>query len=297
MGRPYRNIGCTRLLVALTCFGASGLTLADEVDVLAVSHDYTSLPRNLIVVSPVPQPSKTGGKLEVAESLGRIMTEELSGAVQRELPTAKVVALNAAPAQPEGLLLEARFSKLVPGSRAKRFWLGFGAGKSVTEVSGEVRERTTGRVVARFTHARLSWCCGFGSNDHEVSTNLVNAANDIAAVVAGHFHEKQSYTWLDQEPASTAQPPASALTGQTGILQIDASSEHAEVSVDGSFVGTTPLEIKLEAGSHRVVVKKRAFLDWAREVQIIDGGKQTLWADLQEAPPAQTQESHDSSKE
>ncbi len=297
MSRPNRNSGCTRLLVALTCFRAFSLTLADEVDILAVSHDYTSLPRSLIVVSPVPQPSNTGGKLEVAESLGRIMTEELIGAVQRGLPTAKVVALDAAPAQPDGLVLDARFSKLVPGSRAKRFWLGFGAGKSVTEVSGEIRERTTGRVVARFTHARLSWCCGVGSNDHEIRTNLVNAANDIAAVVAGHFHAEQSYTWLDQEPASTAQPPAHAATGQTGILQIDASSEHAEVSVDGSFVGTTPLEIKLEGGLHRVVVKKRAFQDWTRDVQIIDGGKQTLWADLQEAPPAQRQESHDSSKE
>lgn len=177
---------------------------------LAVSHDYASLPRNLIVVSPVPQPSKAGGKLQIAESLGRIMTEELIGSLQRELPTAKVVALDSAPAQPEGLVLEARFSKLVPGSRAKRFWLGFGAGKSVTEVSGEVRESTTGRIVARFTHARLSWCCGFGNNDHEIRTNLVNAANDIAAVVAGHFHAEQSYTWLDREPAhpTQAQPPA-----------------------------------------------------------------------------------------
>lgn len=285
-----------RFYVALTCFATSGFIFADEVDVLAVSHDYTSLSRNLIVVSPVPQPSRAGGKLEIAESLGRIMTEELIGSLQRELPTAKVAALDAAPAQPEGLVLEARFSKLVPGSRAKRFWLGFGAGKSVTEVSGEVRERTTGRVVARFTHARLSWCCGFGNNDHEIRTNLVNAANDIAAVVAGHFHADQSYTWLDQEPALTTQAKPPVATGQTGILQIDASSEHAEVSVDRGFVGTTPLEIKLEAGSYRVSVKKRGFQEWTREIQVIEGGKQALWADLQEEPPAQAQEDHDSSR-
>ena len=286
-----------RFLVALSCFATPGLFLADEVDVLSISHDYTSLPRSLIVVSPVPQPSKGGGKLEIAENLGRIMTEELIASLQRKLPTAKVVALDAAPAQREGLLLEARFSKLVPGSRAKRFWLGFGAGKSVTEVSGEVRERTTDRVVARFTHARLSWCCGFGSNDHEIRTNLVNATNDVAAVVAGHFHAEQSYTWLDQEPASTAQAQPPAATVHTGILQIDASSEHAEVSVDGGFVGTTPLEIKLETGSHGVVVKKRGFQDWARDVHVIDGGKQVLWADLQETAPANTEEGHDPSKQ
>ena len=277
-----------RFLVALACFVTPSLTLAEEVDVLAVSHDYASLPRDLVVVSPVPEPSKAGGKLEITDSLGRIMTEEFIGALQRELPTAKVVALDAAPSQPEGLVLEARFSKLVPGSRAKRFWLGFGAGKSVTEVSGEVRERTTGRVVARFTHARLSWCCGFGSNDHEIRTNLVSAANDIAAVVAGHFHAEQSYAWLEQDPTSGAQPQTAKAAGEKGTLKIDASSEHAEVSVDGGFIGTVPIEIALAAGSHHVVVKKRGFEDWTRDVQVMDGAKQALWADLQEAVPPHT---------
>jgi hypothetical protein len=297
MSRRSRHLRCVRSLVSLTWLASSGLILADEVDVLAVSHDYSSLARTSIVISPVPQPSSGGGKLEVAESLGRIMTEELIGAVQRELPAAKVRALDAAPAQPDELLLDARFSKLVPGSRAKRFWLGFGAGKSVTEVSGEVRERTSGRLVARFTHARLSWCCGFGSNDHEIRTNLVNAANDIAAVVAGHFHAKQAYTWLEEQPVSAVQAPPHDGTGPTGILQIDASVEHAEVSVDGGFVGTTPLELKLQAGSHRVVVKKEGLQDWTRDVQVIEGGKQALWADLQAAPHPPVQGGRDSSNE
>jgi Domain of unknown function (DUF4410)/PEGA domain len=297
MDRPGGHLGSLRLLVALICLAPSTIVLAEEIDVLAISHDYTSLPRNLIAVSPVPQPSKGEGKLEIAESLGRIMTEELIGSLQRELPAAKVVASDDVPTETEGLILEARFSKLIPGSRAKRFWLSFGAGKSVTEVTGEVRERTTGRVVARFTHARLSWCCGFGKNDHEIRTNLVNAANDIAAVVAGHFHLDQTYTWLDEEPPSTAQSHPPVVTVQAGLLQIDASSEHAEVSVDGGFVGTTPLEIKLEAGSHRVVVRKRGFEEWTRDVQVIDGGKQTIWADLQEAPGGQSQEGDDSSKQ
>lgn len=284
MIRMARWMALASLLVVLA-LSASGDGFAEELDVLAISHDFTSLPRTVIYVAPVPQPPKGDGKLEIAESLGRIMTEELIAALKRELPAAKVVKLEGAPAQSEGLVLEARFSKLVPGSRAKRFWLGFGAGKSVTEVCGEVRMRDTGRVVARFTHARLSWCCGFGSNDHEIQTNLAVAANDIAAVVAGHLQETQSYTWLDDEAVSTSHAQAPAPATEKGLVQIDASTQHAEVSVDGGFVGSTPLEIRLEAGPHHVVIKKRGYQDWSRDVQVVGGGRQALWADLEEAPP------------
>lgn len=281
---------------AILWLGATDSTLAEDVDVLAISHDFVSLPRTLIDVSPVPQPSNGGGKLEVAESLGRIMTEELIASLKRELPTAKVVALADVPVESEELVLEARFSRLVPGSRAKRFWVGFGAGKSVTEVSGVVRERASGRVMARFTHARLSWCCGFGSNDHEIRTNLTNAANDIAAVVAGHLHETQSYSWLDSEHDATSHTATPAATTQKGLLKVDASREHAEVSIDGNLLGTTPLEIKLAPGPHHVVLKKHGFQDWTREVEVLEGGKQALWADLEEAPPPQVEENRDRDK-
>jgi len=195
-----------RFALALACGALAGLIYADEVDTLAIARDFATLPRASIVVVPVPQPPKGKGKLEIADSLGRIMTEELVAALQREMPEAKVVPPDAAPEPASGLILETYFSRLVPGSRAKRFWVGFGAGKSVTEVSGEVREAATGSVVARFTHARLSWCCGFGNNDHEIGTNLANAANDIAAVVAGRFHPDQTQTWIEDPPAGSKAP-------------------------------------------------------------------------------------------
>jgi hypothetical protein len=294
MRRTGRHLRLVSILLALAATATTGSLVADEVDVLLLSRDFTSLPRTLIIVSPVPQPAKAGGKLEIAERLGRIMTEELITSLQRELPAAKVVTSEVVPAQSEGLLLETRFSRLIPGSRAKRFWLGFGAGKSLTELSGEVRDSATGRLVARFTHARLSWCCGFGSNDHEIRTNLVNAANDIAAVVAGHFHADQSYTWLDSGPDAAAEAKVVVTTGRKGVLQIEASADHAEVSVDGSLVGTTPLEIRLDPGTHRVVVKKRGFQEWTRDVRVVDGGKQALWADLEEAPAARIDEGQES---
>lgn len=254
---------------------------ADEVDELAISKDYTSLPRTIVVVPPVPQPAKPKGKLKIAESLGEIMTEELLGALRRQMPSAEIITTDAAPDSTEGLMLKVHFSKLVPGSRAKRFWLGFGAGKSITEISGEVRERASGRVVARFTHARLSWCCGFGDNTHEISTNLANAATDIAAIVAGKLEDSQSYTWLEPETELREKNDSRDLEPPTGTVVIDASSGHAEVLLDGKYVGNTPLEVRISIGPHQVLIRRQGFDEWIREIHVMAGAKQSVWADLE----------------
>jgi len=259
-------------------FASSTLT-AGEVDVLAISSDFLSLPRTVISVVEVPQPPNQGGKLEIAPTLGRIMTDELVGALQREIPAGKIKAIDPKSVQPEGLVVESHFSKLVPGSRAKRFWVGFGAGKAVLEVSGEVRDAESGRTVARFTHARLSWCCGFGSNATEIRDNLIRAAEDIAAVIAGHFSSAQKYEQLPEEgPAKAVQaaPPSG-----TSTIAIKSSAEHAEVEVDGKFLGTTPLEISLSAGGHKLLVRKVGFRPWSRDVELLAGSRQEVWADLQ----------------
>lgn len=276
----------SRLFIVVASLLVPSAAICEPVDVLAISHDYGALLRTVIVVTPVPQPSKSNGKLEIAETLGAVMTDELVKALRNALPDANVVTSAEKVTQTGGLVLDAYFSKLVPGSRAKRFWLGFGAGKSVTEISGEIHDRVSGRLVARFTHARLSWCCGFGSNDHEISTNLANAAIDIAAVAASHFDPSQSYTWLEQGPPSVPQPQAPKSSEQ-GTLKIEASSEHADVLVDNVFVGTTPVEVVLPIGSHQIVVKKNGFTDWTKDVHIMTGAKQNLWADLHEAAPQQ----------
>ncbi len=179
---PFPRFRCVLFTACLLCWGST-LTLgedAKELDFLAISRDFLTLPRAAILIAEVPQPPQPSGKLRIASDLGRIMTEELLSQAQTAAPTAKVSRLEAAPPGMDGLVVACHFSKLQPGSRAKRFWVGFGAGKSILELSGEVRERQTNRLVARFTHARASWCCGYGSNDTEIRNNLVEVARDVA---------------------------------------------------------------------------------------------------------------------
>ena len=57
---------------------------------------------------------------------------------------------------PEGsLVLEGEFEKIEPGSRAKRYWAGFGAGKSGITVTGRVLD-SKGSVLATFRHTKNS---------------------------------------------------------------------------------------------------------------------------------------------
>jgi len=279
MGRTIR-IGTLSAVVVWSWLLMGSPARAGEVDILSISHDFQSLPRSLVVVGSVPQPPKSGGKLAIADDLGRIMTEELVAAIQRAIPTAKVLPASADASDQQALLLDCHFSKLVAGSRAKRFWVGFGAGKSVLEVSGEIRERATGRVVGRFTHARLSWCCGFGSNNTEIRDNLVLAAEDIASIVAGRLEAKQSYEWLPDNAPSIAAAGVVPVSPPVSTLLIDSSGAHAEVEIDGKFVGTTPLEVQVSAGSHTVAVRKEDFGAWSRSIDVLIGSKQNLWAEL-----------------
>ena len=56
-----------------------------------------------------------------------------------------------------------RFYELNPGSRKKRYWVGFGAGKAAVGVAGELKDRS-GRLLANFRQRRIA-TGGWGGGD------------------------------------------------------------------------------------------------------------------------------------
>jgi hypothetical protein len=62
------------------------------------------------------------------------------------------------------ILIRGSVSEIDPGSRAARYWVGFGAGKSRAEIVGEIVNAETGATLLRFTHARASHIGGFGGD-------------------------------------------------------------------------------------------------------------------------------------
>jgi hypothetical protein len=63
----------------------------------------------------------------------------------------------------DALIVEGRFTTLDPGSRAKRYFAGFGAGKGVVEIEGTVKD-SAGNVLAEFRHKRLTVIGAFGGD-------------------------------------------------------------------------------------------------------------------------------------
>ena len=61
------------------------------------------------------------------------------------------------------LVVEGKFLTLDPGSRAKRYFAGFGAGKSSVKVAGTVKD-ASGRALATFEQRRIG-TMGMGGGD------------------------------------------------------------------------------------------------------------------------------------
>src|ERR1700681_190060 len=85
------------------------------------------------------------------------------------------------------LVVRGKVTRMDPGSRAARYWAGFGAGAAKTEISGEVADAATGTVLLRFVQERRS-AVGTAGGDYEslMERNLVTIGNDIGAVLL-HF--------------------------------------------------------------------------------------------------------------
>jgi len=64
-------------------------------------------------------------------------------------------------------------------------------------------------------------------------------------------------------------------------LQVDSIPAGAEISIDGKFVGYTPSGVRVEEGSHMVIVKKPGFKHWRRKVKISGGSDIHLNAELE----------------
>ena len=73
---------------------------------------------------------------------------------------------------------------LDPGSRAKRYFAGFGAGKSSVKVTGTVKD-ATGKMLATFTQRRVG-AMGMGGGDSlgKLMSDSRKIGEDIANFVA-----------------------------------------------------------------------------------------------------------------
>lgn len=115
----------------------------------------------------------------------RVLSERLVATLTKLGAFASVQAVAASDPRPEGaLVVEGRFLTLDPGSRAKRYFAGFGAGKSSVKVSGTVKDGA-GRTLATFEQRRIG-TMGLGGGDSlgKLMSDARSIGEDIAKFLA-----------------------------------------------------------------------------------------------------------------
>jgi hypothetical protein len=115
----------------------------------------------------------------------RVLAERFVATLKASGPFKDVLVLKDGEAAPEGaLVISGKFLTLDPGSRAKRYFAGFGAGKSSVKVAGVVTD-AHGKTLATFEQRRIG-AMGMGGGDSlgKLMADSRNIGEDIAKFMA-----------------------------------------------------------------------------------------------------------------
>ncbi|MFY9822055.1 MAG: DUF4410 domain-containing protein [Thermoanaerobaculia bacterium] len=170
----------------------------DELEILASFKlsDFDRIVIEPLDISATPLPEPDDNTYAPVKNTLALVTRPfaagLSGRIgeRPEKPEVVLAPRRAEPgekAAPGTLVVRGTVTKMDPGSRAARYWAGFGAGAARTEISGEVADAATGRVLFRFRQERRSGVGAMGGGYEELmERNVATIGNDIGAVLL-HF--------------------------------------------------------------------------------------------------------------
>ncbi len=110
-----------------------------------------------------------------------LMAEKLKSELDASHAFGEVTIQESAGAVPAGaLVVEGEFVTINPGNRAKRYWVGFGAGASGVGVSGTVTD-AAGKTLAEFKHLKHSGIgIGGGAYEKFLSDDAQDVGKDVA---------------------------------------------------------------------------------------------------------------------
>lgn len=158
----------------------------DEIEILKTfkTSDYDRIVVLPFDASATPLPDKKEKSYDSINSVLSTYSSTLVEALKPELKAkAEVSQADKAPKTAKTLIVRGKVESLSPGSRAKRYVGGFGAGAAGTKVSGEIVDAKSGQVLARFTQERRSGGTFkfAGGNDMDVMRDSIHAmGKDIA---------------------------------------------------------------------------------------------------------------------
>ena len=128
--------------------------------------------------APLPNP-KENTYAAVQSALGSIKPAFIEGFLKNL--RRKTGAANTPRGKGQTLVIIARLTRLDPGSQAARYWGGFGAGAVKVEMTGEVVDARSRKVLVRFRQERRSGFGIFGGGYGELFTRTARQiGGDVA---------------------------------------------------------------------------------------------------------------------
>jgi len=206
MNRPT-----TRVLLALLVVTIAGLPLyargkksagaptapgtyeewGPDIDKIEIVKTFKFADYSKVVVEPfdtdsVKLPDKDDNTYEPVK---KVLASSTEGFVQglRGSVEAKVSVDEKPGKGADTLIIRGKVVGMDPGSRAARYWAGFGAGAARAKIEGEIVDAKTGGVLARFTQERRSGMGMAGGDYQELMQRNLNAIGEDVAKLLKAF--------------------------------------------------------------------------------------------------------------
>lgn len=161
----------------------------DDIDEIEIAKSWKISDYDRIVVAPFDTSTAAlpEGKEHEAKQVLASFTDTLTEAFRTELKAKAQVEQSSKPGKtPRTLILRGKVERIDPGSRAKRYFGGFGAGSAGAKVAGELVDAKSGAVLVTFSQERRAggtWKPA-GGNDTAVMRDSIHAVGqDIAHIV------------------------------------------------------------------------------------------------------------------
>jgi len=158
----------------------------DRIEIVKTFHlsDYDRVVVLPFDTSNTPLPKESEKSYASVKSVVESYTESFTEALRDEVKgKVKVESVPAAPKSARTLILRGTVEDVSPGSRAKRYLVGYGAGAAGSRMSGELVDAKTGEVLVRFTQERRSggtWKVAGGSDVQVMRDSVHATGQDIA---------------------------------------------------------------------------------------------------------------------
>jgi hypothetical protein len=159
----------------------------DEVTILQPFNaaGYDSIAVETFDTAGVPLPNPNDNTYAAVQAAIRLIKPAFMVGLEQKARR-KIGANNPPAATGRGrtLIIRARVTKLDPGSRAARYWAGFGAGAVKIAMTGEIMDGASKKTLVRFKQERRSAVGMLGGGYEELFTRTARQiGGDIATLV------------------------------------------------------------------------------------------------------------------